>query len=1353
MEAGEERKSKSKKPVFKISLAGNPSSCVFKIGKLRYRTLIDSGAECSLISKKMYQNLSIKPTLSKNIPQLQAANGGSLSVIGQINLTFTMNGLSMNQKFYVTDGLNRNFILGRDWLKQFGVRIYFDLGMLRINKTYVKLEEDCHIASIVRLKKKTTIKPQSAVICHVKLNQGFQLSDGKIVELSNFVNGCINDEPGLHIRESVNTSKTPNRIPIMIINETNRCYRLRKGSVIGKARPLSQNEVNNIEPMEVDQGHESDDDFQEIQVSEGHRPQIIRLVRENKDLFAKSDKNLGSTTTVKMRIQTDSNQQPIRNRPYRTPLNKRKIIDQAIDEMLEAKVIERSQSPWSFPLVVVKKKDGSDRMCVDFRTLNKIVRPVSYPLPLIDDILSLLGNARYFTALDLKSGYWQVQLDEDSKEKTAFACHRGLFQFNVMPFGLSNAPAVFQELMNIVLQGCEDFAMAYLDDVLIFSKDPKDHLHHIQTIFDRLRQHGLKLKLKKCAFFQEETGYLGFVINKDGVKPDPGKVKAIRSLPEPRNVREVRGFIGMCSYYRRFIPNFSKIAEPLINLTKKYARFKWNSDCQAAFDYLKESLSVVPLLAYPDTNKPYVLYTDASNNCIGACLTQQTDENEEKPIYYLSHKLSPTQTKWSTIEKEGYAIYYALQKLDHYLHNAKFTIKTDHQPLKYILDSPMQNKKIQLWALCMAGYNCTVQYVKGSDNPSDLLSRVPTRKCKNSSDVQDAESDVEELDIDDRALEVGAINSNKFSPRKFASSHVEPPGDPKKPEVDLPEEINMKEEQDKDEGIQTLKSRIKKGTATKAEQTHYFETTDGLLYYLSQPDSEDPMLRLYIPQEMERIVIKQYHDQLGHMGLDKTYDSIRLKYFFPNMYRKIYTYIEKCIPCQAMSDKKPKPPLHETEIPPYPFAKIGLDLSGPYPTTLSGNRYIVSFVDLYSGWPEAFPVPDKSADHIVHLILEEIFPRFGCPLQIVTDNGTENINRKVQETLDAMNIHHIKTSYYSPQSNARTERFHRSLHSILSKHIQEDVQTWDLYLNQTLAAIRFHVNESSKFSPFFLLYNRDVVLPLDTILKPRRRQYSDNLHEVALQQQHKSFVMVHRHMKEAKRRQKEYADRNSKDDNFQVGDPVYLRNHRRTNKLDVKWSPFFRVISKTGPLSFVVRSQLDGTTTKVHARHLRHANIDEWEIPRDEDGRLLRRTTYVVPPEQSDNDQEEQTTPLQKVIRHKQQEREDSDDEADIPLAEMRRRLLSRDSKPEMPQDSECDTSDTELYYEPKTESDPPSSATDNLELRPVENMDVDSVAKSTTGSLVLTQAPSHRGQIETPPDPKLMIKNLLSVFQASLAL
>ena len=254
-------------------------------------------------------------------------------MLGQTNLTFTINGLTMCQTFCVTDGLNRNFILGMDWLKKHGIRIYFDLGMLRIGKTYVKLQEDCHISSILRLNKKTVIKPQSAMICHVKLNQGFQLSDSKTLEVTNIDAGCIQDEPGLRLREAVNTAKTPHKIPVMIVNETNKCYRLRRGSVIGKARLLDTNEINNVEPMEVDQPEGIADD-KEIDVPEKYRRNITRLVTKNKDLFAKTDKDLGHSSTVKMRIDVGNNR-PVKIRAYRTPLNKRKIIDKAIDEMLE----------------------------------------------------------------------------------------------------------------------------------------------------------------------------------------------------------------------------------------------------------------------------------------------------------------------------------------------------------------------------------------------------------------------------------------------------------------------------------------------------------------------------------------------------------------------------------------------------------------------------------------------------------------------------------------------------------------------------------------------------------------------------------------------------------------------------------------------------------------------------------------------------------------------------------------------------------------------------------------------------------------------------------------------------------
>ena len=435
-----------------------------------------------------------------------------------------------------------------------------------------------------------------------------------------------------------------------------------------------------------------------INVPPEHKQDITTLVEQNKDIFALKDSELGRTNTIKMKIDTGDNP-PIKLKSYKTPLNNRKVVENAVQEMMQAGVIRKSRSPWSFPVVIVGKKDQSKRFCIDFRQLNKITKKISYPLPVIDEILALLGKAKYFSTMDLKSGYWQVEMDEKDREKTAFTCHAGLFEFNVMPFGLCNAPSLFQELMSNVLEGL-DFCFAYIDDILIFSTTIEEHLKHIQIIFERLRQHGLKLKLKKCNFIQKETNYLSFVIDENGIRPDKDKVEAIRRMQNPTCVKQFRSFIGMCSYYRRFLPNFSDIASPLIALTKKRAKFKWSYACQKAFDELEKHLTNIPLLAYPDLNKPYILYTDASDKAIGACLTQQCDPSEsflpgitnEKPIHFISHKLSDTQTRWSTIEKEAFAIHYALQRLDHYLHNAEFIIRTDHKPLKYLLDAPMQNK-------------------------------------------------------------------------------------------------------------------------------------------------------------------------------------------------------------------------------------------------------------------------------------------------------------------------------------------------------------------------------------------------------------------------------------------------------------------------------------------------------------------------------------------------------------------------------------------------------------------------------------------------------------------------------------
>ena len=743
-------------------MAGSPNSCLLKIGKQRYRSLVDSGAEVSLLHKRVYQSLKNPPKLIKKKISLQSVNGISLEVLGCINLCFQMKGVTQNHVFYVVENMNRNIILGRDWLVQNGVRLYYDLGCLRVGQVYVPLEEDIHIASILRLKSKTILKPQTVNMCLAKIKNNPDILKDTLFQVSQIETGYITSEPGLMVSNSVVKMDNSRQVPIMIVNNTDKTFNLKRGCILGKVESIQ--EVDIVSP---EFGQEKENNAKkennaintdEIKVPTEHKKLIEKLLFKNKDIFAAKDTDLTFTDTVTMKIDT-GNHEPIKMRPYRVPLHKREIVEKAIDEMLEAKVIRKSRSPLAFPIVLVQKKDGSTRFCVDYRNLNLITKSNSFPLPLIDDILTLLGKSCYYTSLDLKSGYWQILMDSTSRERTAFVTFRGLFEFNCMPFGLKCAPAIFSELMNIVLEGLEKFAIAYLDDILIYSSSLEEHFKHIQIVFDRLRKHNLKLKLKKCQFLQRETKYLGFVINEHGVKPDSDKVKAIKAIKIPSTVKEVRQYLGMSSFYRKFIPNFSKIAEPLIKLTKKYAKFHWTPECQKAFDYIKESLTVVPLLAYPDINKPYTLYCDASDTCIGACLTQActNDEkelygvkNNEKPIYFLSHRLSKTQEKWPIIEKEAFAIYYALQKLDHYLHGAEFVIKSDHMPLKYILESPMQNKKIQLWALGISGYNCKIEYISGKENTcADLLSRSP---CSDN-EVKD---DNIEVDISNNAFEVNA---------------------------------------------------------------------------------------------------------------------------------------------------------------------------------------------------------------------------------------------------------------------------------------------------------------------------------------------------------------------------------------------------------------------------------------------------------------------------------------------------------------------------------------------------------------------------------------------------------------------
>ena len=404
---------------------------------------------------------------------------------------------------------------------------------------------------------------------------------------------------------------------------------------------------------------------------------------------------------------------------------------------------------------------------------------------------------------------------------------------------------------------------------------------------------------------------------------------------------------------------------------------------------------------------------------------------------------------------------------------------------------------------------------------------------------------------------------------------------------------------------------------------------NNILYYISQIE-EDPELRLFVPKRLRKDVLKQYHELNGHMSLGNTFNTIKQKYYWINLYQELNEHIRACVTCKLRNLKQQRDEIQLTSTPAFPFAALQLDLSGPYPMTLSGNLYLCSFIDIYSGWLESFPIPDKTTESIIQILLDEIITRHSCVLSITTDNGREFDNKLFKETLDYLNIQHIKTSFYHPEGNSKVERSHRTLHDILSKKMKNN-NTWDLELNSVLMAIRMNVSKTTGKSPFSLLYCRDPILPLDNILRPRRKYQGEDFHEIALENQHKAFLRVIKTTQNAKVRRNEYANKNkTKKESFSIGDSVYYKNHKKEGKLDKNWLTHHVIVKKTSPVSYVIRNQLTGRLIKAHSNSLRLAQL-EWKLPKEQKESLRRTVLVESPPEVSQTESSESSDDETKI--------------------------------------------------------------------------------------------------------------------------
>ena len=489
---------------------------------------------------------------------------------------------------------------------------------------------------------------------------------------------------------------------------------------------LTQIQLNNNKTVDTTQKinvHSEDLLKNQTHLSEEQKSVLKKLIDKYPAITGKD--GIGKTTITEHEIPM-GDALPQRASQYRQPDTFHQIIGNEVTNMLDQRVIERSTSPWNAPIILVKKPDGSWRFCVDYRKLNSVTKKDCYPIPRIDETLDKLGKASIFTTIDLKSGYWQVKLAEKDKEKTAFSTRSGHYQFTVMPFGLCNAPATFQRLMDLVLNEYRfQFCLVYLDDIIIYSHNFEDHMKHLECVFQQLNKAGLTLNVVKCSFAKGHLKFLGHLITKDGILPLKEKVQAIERCPIPQNVSETRSFLGLANYYRRFVPMFSNIAAPLNKLLSSDKRFEWTADCESAFQTLKDKLKSAPILRRPDYNLPFAIYTDASNIGIGGVLTQTVD-NKEYVIAYCSRTLNRAEQNYSTTERECLAVVYSIKEFRPYIYGTPFTVTTDHQALMWLAKLDNTSPRLARWILALTEHDFKILYRPGKTHQNaDALSWLP----------------------------------------------------------------------------------------------------------------------------------------------------------------------------------------------------------------------------------------------------------------------------------------------------------------------------------------------------------------------------------------------------------------------------------------------------------------------------------------------------------------------------------------------------------------------------------------------------------------------------------------------------
>ena len=871
---------------------------------------------------------------------------------------------------------------------------------------------------------------------------------------------------------------------------------------------------------ETDEGIETE--FEE-HTAVGAAERLNRIKKEFEDVFPdKLPPGLPPKRSVDHHIDLEEGAVPSSRPDYKKSLPEYDEMQRQINEMLERGEIRPSVSPYGSPVLFVKKPDGSLRMCIDYRALNKKTVQNRYPLPRIEEMLDRLGKAKYFTKLDLTSGFNQIRVAEEDIYKTAFSTRYGHFEFLVMPFGLTNAPATFQTLMNDIFRPFLDkFLMVYLDDILIYSKTLEEHEQHIRQALQVLRENKLYAKPSKCEFFKTKMGFLGHVLTGEGVQADPRKVEAIKNWPAPKNVKHVRSFLGLANYYRRYVHGFANMAAALTELTKKNVAFVWSSKQVRAFDALKAALTSSPVLKNPEFGKPFTVTTDASEFAVGAVLSQHTPDGE-RPVAFLSQTLNETQRRWPTHDRELHAIVVALRRWRHYVDGTDITVLTDHNSLKYFMEQRELSKRQIRWLETLQEYGnaLSIKYLPGKANVvADALSRredfeLPTPSSEYLSPV-----------LRVQGIRVSPVHLNAvvhFEPNQGWLAELKDAlaADPLYRRIVAPSPGR------------------RRSSLPSPSLDFEYSVDDGLIYALLKGRK-----KLFVPfKHLQAKVMAANHDHVtaGHLGMDKTTELVSRHYYWRGIAQTVQRYVKSCLLCQRMkaSNQKPAGLLQPLPIPDSNWQHVSLDLIGPLPTTAKGLNCIVTVVDKLSKMAHFIATTTTvDAPGLAKLMVSNVFKLHGFPKALISDRDTRFTSAYWKSFIEALGIApHMSTAFH-PETDGQTERMNRTIEEMLRSYVNGKHDNWDDYLPYLELAYNNSRQASHKSTPYFLNHGTHPFVP-GAALNPATATAVDpeNLAHVVST----ALAEAKQHLERARERQRFYANKSRRHVEFKVGDKVYL---------------------------------------------------------------------------------------------------------------------------------------------------------------------------------------------------------------------